>query len=195
MVKNAIQAKTLKYSCSYATGTITGNTLRNILRAWKALAKAANPSTLTNMVAPYIFFYSKKKQFHILSTPEQGFAPLEQSCYLLHGQGTINSGADVNTGMCNRLIQSDSAIWFVSYHSFNHFALKIINNSFYIIQEGWTWFAQYRLQTNKLPALFQSHLSAAANASGVALPSPPATVVINVERVAPKMRNTDVMIG
>lgn len=63
------------------------------------------------------------------------------------------------------------------------------------MQGGWTGFAQYDLQTNKLPAVLQSVLSLVGIALRVTSPSPPAAVLILVERGAPDVSNTYSMVA
>lgn len=62
------------------------------------------------------------------------------------------------------------------------------------MQEGWTWFVQYALQTSKLSAVFQALLSSVATVHPMTCPSLSATFVIDVESVAPKLFNLGVIV-
>lgn len=97
--------------------------------------------------------------------------------------------------MWNRPIPLKAALWFITYLYLNHINLTIFHNTLYTLKKGWTWFAQYALWTNKLPAVFQSLSSSVIIPLGVTHPSSLATAVIHVESVAPGMSSTDVMVA
>lgn len=63
------------------------------------------------------------------------------------------------------------------------------------MKESRTGFAQYVLQANKLPALFQAYPSSMADAIGVTRPSTPAKIVIYIESVVPELPNTNLLFA
>lgn len=63
------------------------------------------------------------------------------------------------------------------------------------MQESWIELVQYALQTNKQPAVFQSLLLSVTIVPDMTLPSPLATVFIDVERVAPGTSSTDIIVA
>lgn len=69
------------------------------------------------------------------------------------------------------------------------------NNAHFSIQEGSNGFTQLALQTNKLPASFQSLLRSVATVRGVLRLSSPAWIVINAENVVPEISNADFIVA
>lgn len=70
-----------------------------------------------------------------------------------------------------------------------HIASAVSDNTFYTMQEGWTRHAQYALQTNKLPAVFQFLPSLMESVLGLIRPSRRTIVVIDGESVSPQMQH------
>lgn len=91
-----------------------------------------------------------KKLFLILSKHNQAFAPREQSHILANRNETFNNEADMDNGLWTDPNNLDAAHWFFAYLNWDHIASVVSNNTRYTIQEGWTRFAQYNLQTNNL---------------------------------------------
>lgn len=67
MIKNAVEEKALKCTCSYSTKTLFGYTLQKVSKAWTVVVDAVNLFLLAKLVSPYILFDLKKKLFFVLS--------------------------------------------------------------------------------------------------------------------------------
>lgn len=83
MSEKAIQAKDLNFTRSYSLGTLLDYTVQRTLKAWMALAEAANLAPLAKLVSPYISFDSEMTIILALSKWLQGVAPREQLHHLL----------------------------------------------------------------------------------------------------------------
>lgn len=79
-----------------------------------------------------------------------------------------------------------AALRLATYHCSGCIASAVFKNTLYLIQEGWTGFDLYALQTNKLPTMCEALPSFTTAALGVASHSPLATIVIGGESVDPK---------
>lgn len=87
-----------------------------------------------------------------------------------------------------------AALCFASNLYSGHIASTIYKNTFNTKQKGWIGFPQYALQRNELPAVFEFFPSLVTIALGRTRPSPLATVLIDVEGVAPEISNTGVIV-
>lgn len=77
----------------------------------------------------------------------------------------------------------------------NHIDTAVSNDTLFTIQKSKTGFAQYALQTNKLPVVSLSFLSSLAIAPGVVYQLLSVTVEIDVKSMAPMMSRTVIMIS
>lgn len=114
MVMKAIQAKSLKFSRSYWTGTLIGHTVQKISKARTAPAEDANLALLANLATFYILFDFGKKECFVLRKYEQRSAPRAHLQHLLHGKGAVKNENDVDSGVCDRLNSLEADVWYVT---------------------------------------------------------------------------------
>lgn len=98
-------------------------------------------------------------------------------------------------GVWNGTYLVDAALLFVPFLFLYHIALAVCNNILYEILKGETGFAEYILQTNKLPTVSQSLPSSVSIALSVTCASALAKVVIRVNSAVPELSNIDAMVA
>lgn len=135
---------------------------------------------------------SENKRFLVLSKWNQRIAPSEECHYLLHGKCAVNNEVDVERRVWSGLHDLDPVFQFFSNAPI---AMAVSNKTLHKKQEGWTRFAQFDLQTNKLPAVYRSLSPSLTTALGVTRSFPPTAFVIDIKSAVSKMSKTNVMIA
>lgn len=157
-------------------------TVRNVTKAWLALAPAAGIRPFSRMVSSHVTFNRTGIIFEILSIKTDGYDPTLQDNALAEVIGLVSAKVEVAAEVRNKAADVDEAQRNVAYLYLEHDTAKFMFNALNTGLTNWEKSILYVQQVLKFPKMLQSLSDSVVAALGIMVPESLTTAFVERDK-------------